>query len=145
MILKASQRGNGQNLAVHLMRTNDNEHMQPYEIRCFATNNLAEAFKEVEAISLGTKCKKYLFSVSLNLPAGECLSAQSFADAADRIEESLGLSGQPRAIVFHEKEGRRHAHCVWSRIDAETMTARHLPFFKNKLVSLSRDLYLNSP
>jgi hypothetical protein len=52
------------------------------------------------------------------------------------------LDGQPRAIVFHEKEGRRHAHCVWSRIDAQTMTARPLPYFKRKLMEVSRELYL---
>ena len=31
---------------------------------------------------------------------------------------------------------------VWSRIDAETMTARNLPFFKTKLRDVSRSLYL---
>jgi hypothetical protein len=68
MILKASQRANGQNLAVHLMRSDDNEHVQLYELRGFTGSNLKEAFKEAEAVSLGTKCKQYLFSVSLNPP-----------------------------------------------------------------------------
>lgn len=36
---------------------------------------------------------------------------------AETIERKLGLEGQPRAIVFHEKEGRRHAQAIWSRID----------------------------
>ncbi len=54
----------------------------------------------------------------------------------------MGLEGQPRVMVFHEKEGRRHAHVVWSRINAETMTAINLPFFKNKLVELTKELYL---
>lgn len=36
-------------------------------------------------------------------------------------------------MVFHEKEGRRHARAVWSRIDAETMTAKQLSFFKGTL------------
>jgi len=44
--------------------------------------------------------------------------------------------------VFHEKEGRRHAHVVWSRIDPETMTAINLPWYKNRLSGLSRELYL---
>jgi hypothetical protein len=144
MILKASQRANGQNLAVHLMRADDNEHVQLYELRGFTGSNLKEAFKEAEAVSLGTKCKQYLFSVSLNPPEGTALSTEHFADTADRIERQLGLEGQPRALVIHEKEGRRHAHCVWSRIDAETMTAKQMSFFKSKLVGLSRDLYLEN-
>lgn len=56
MILKASQRGGGQNLAVHLMRTDDNEHVRVHELRGFASDNLKDAFKEAEAVSLGTKC-----------------------------------------------------------------------------------------
>lgn len=142
MILKASQRGNGQNLAAHLMRTDDNEHMELHELRGFAASNLKDAFKEAEAISLGTKCRQYLFSVSLNPPEGVALPSEYFSETADRIERELGLEGQPRALVLHEKEGRRHAHCVWSRIDPDTMTARQMSFFKSKLMGLSRDLYL---
>lgn len=142
MILKASQRGHGQNLAVHLMRLDDNEHVALHELRGFAADNLRDAFTEAEAISGGTKCRQYLFSLSLSPPEDARVPVEVFEDAIGRIEERLGLSGQPRAVVFHEKEGRRHAHCVWSRIDADTMTARPMSFFKTKLMSVSRDLYL---
>jgi hypothetical protein len=67
-----------------------------------------------------------------------------FEKAINDIEERLGLNGQPRIIVFHKKEGRRHAHAVWSRIDSETMTAKHLPFFKTKLNNLSKQIYLEN-
>ena len=36
---------------------------------------------------------------------------------------------------------RRHAHAVWSRIDAETMTARNMSFDREKLQEVSRELY----
>jgi uncharacterized protein (DUF2267 family) len=142
MILKGSQRGFGQNLAVHLMKLDDNEHIALHELRGFAADDLKGAFKEAEAISLGTKCRQYLFSLSLSPPEQERVPPAIFERAIDQIEERLGLQDQPRAIVFHEKEGRRHAHCVWSRIDAETMTARPMSFFKNRLTELSRGLYL---
>ncbi len=142
MILKGSQRGGGQSLAVHLMRADDNEHVEIHEIRGFASDDLRGAFKEAHAVSRGTKCQQYLFSLSLNPPETESVSIAVFEDAISRIESKLGLSGQPRAIIFHEKEGRRHAHCVWSRIDSETMTARQLPHYKLKLRDISRDLYL---
>jgi hypothetical protein len=48
------------------------------------------------------------------------------------------LTDQPRVIVFHEKEGRRHAHCVWSRIDADNMKAINLPHYND----ISKQLYL---
>lgn len=142
MILNASQRGGGQDLAVHLMRTDENEHVSLYELRGFASDTLKDAFRETEGISRGTKCRQYLFSLSLNPPETERVPVETFEAAIERIEERLGLEGQPRAIVFHEKEGRRHAHCVWSRIDAETMTARQMSFYKKKLIDVSRDLYL---
>lgn len=144
MILKGSQRGSGQNLAAHLMKTEDNEHLELHQMRGFASDNLKDAFKEIEAISRGTKCQQYLFSLSLSPPEGASVPVAEFDSAIDRVEERLGLQGQPRAIVFHEKESRRHAHCVWSRIDAETMTARHLSLYKTRLMSLSRDLYLEN-
>ncbi|WP_182178921.1 relaxase/mobilization nuclease domain-containing protein [Methylobacterium radiotolerans] len=142
MILKGSQRGGGQDLAAHLMRLDDNEHVRVHELREFASDNLRGAFKEAEAISRGTKCRQYLFSLSLSPPESASVTEAEFEKAIDDAERRLGLDGQPRAIVFHEKEGRRHAHAVWSRIDAATMTARPMSFFKKKLVGLSRDLYL---
>jgi uncharacterized protein (DUF2267 family) len=142
MILKASQRGGGRDLALHLLRADDNEHIRIHELRGFTADDLPGAFKEVDAISRGTKCRQYLFSLSLSPPEHEHVTIADFEQAIGTIETRLGLAGQPRAIVFHEKEGRRHAHCVWSRIDANTMTARPLPFFKNKLMEVSRSLYL---
>ena len=67
-----------------------------------------------------------------------------FEKAIEKVEERLGLQGQPRVVVFHEKEGRRHAHAVWSRIDAESMTAKQMSHFKNKLFSLSKELFLEN-
>ncbi len=42
------------------------------------------------------------------------------------------------------KEGRRHAHAVWSRIDADKMKAINLPHYKNRLNALSKELYLEN-
>jgi hypothetical protein len=67
---------------------------------------------------------------------------EAFEKAISEIEHKLGLENQPRAIVFHEKEGRRHAHVVWSRIDGKEMKAINLPHYKLKLRDISRELYL---
>jgi len=144
MILKASQRGGAKELAVHLLRTDENEHVELHEVRGFVSDDLTEALKEAQAISQGTRCKQFLFSVSLNPPEDQNVKIETFENAIDRIEEKNGLTGQPRVVIFHEKEGRRHAHAVWSRIDAETMTARNLSHFKLKLRDISRELYLEN-
>jgi len=141
MILKASQRGGAKALAQHLLK-DENEHVEVHEIRGFVSNNLLGAMKEAQAIAKGTRCKQFLFSVSLNPPANMAVGVETFEAAIDKIEQANGLSGQPRIIVFHEKEGRRHAHAIWSRIDADTMTARQLSHFKLKLRDISKALYL---
>ena len=144
MILKASQRGGGAQLAKHLMNAQDNEHIELHEIRGFIADDVCGAFKEAYGVSRGTKCRQYLFSVSLSPPQDENVRLEVFEGAINAIEERNGLSGQPRVIVFHEKEGRRHCHAVWSRIDAEEMKAVNLPFFKSKLKEISRKLYLEN-
>ncbi|WP_328276248.1 relaxase/mobilization nuclease domain-containing protein [Sphingobium sp.] len=143
MILKASQRGGGKQLALHLLKMEENEHVEIHEVRGFMAESVTGAFKEAQALASGTRCKQYLFSVSLNPPETENVRPEVFEGAIAAIEEKLGLQGQPRVVVFHEKEGRRHAHAVWSRIDAETMTAKQLSFFKGKLRDLSKQLYLD--
>tara|TARA_R110002126_G_scaffold239459_19_gene382823 strand:- start:3573 stop:4871 length:1299 start_codon:yes stop_codon:yes gene_type:complete len=142
MILKGSQRAGGTQLAIHLLKTDENEHAEIHEIRGFMGDTPMEAFNEAYAISRGTKCQQFLFSLSLSPPETESVPVDVFEQAISDIEKKIGLAGQPRVIVFHEKEGRRHAHCVWSRIDVEKMRAINLPHFKLKLRDISRELYL---
>ncbi len=143
MILKGAQRGGAKQLAGHLLKAQENEHVEVYEVRGFVSDDLHEAFHEVYAVSQGTRCRQFLFSLSLNPPPGEPAPIEYFEKALADIEKDLGLEGQPRAIVFHEKEGRRHAHCVWSRINTEEMKAINLPYYKYKLRDISKQLYLH--
>lgn len=145
MILVGNQRGGARDLARHLMK-DENERVVVHEMRGFASDDLLSAFQESQAISRGTKCKQHLFSLSLNPPKDADVTPEDFEDAVARAEKSLGLTDQPRAIVFHEKEGadgqiRRHAHAVWCRIDVENMKAVQLSFTQRKLQDVARDLY----
>ncbi|MEM9878671.1 MAG: relaxase/mobilization nuclease domain-containing protein [Pseudomonadota bacterium] len=143
MILVGNQRGGARDLALHLMK-DENDHVTVHEVRGFASGNLQDALHEAYAVSRGTKCKQFLFSLSLNPPKEAEVDTATFEQTVDRAETQLGLNGQPRAIVFHEKDGRRHAHAVWSRIDIDEMKAVQLSFTKKKLQTLSRDLYLEN-
>jgi len=144
MILKASQRGGAKQLGQHLLKTEENEHVEVHEVRGFVSDDVIDAFQEAYAVSRGTRCKQFLFSVSMNPPPSESVGVNVFEQTADRIEAKTGLKGHPRVIVFHEKEGRRHAHVVWSRIDAEEMKAVNLSHFKSKLRDISKELYLEN-
>ncbi|MDD3444400.1 MAG: relaxase [Zavarzinia sp.] len=146
MILVGNQRGGARDLARHLMKA-ENERVQVAELRGFVADDLDGALQESYAISRGTKCKQHMFSLSLNPPKDASVSDEEFKQAIERVENKLGLTGQPRAIVFHEKYGddgklRRHAHAVWSRIDTQQMKAVPLPHSRLKLQDIARDLYL---
>ncbi|MDA5558163.1 relaxase/mobilization nuclease domain-containing protein [Shimia sp. MMG029] len=141
MILKGNARGYGAQLAHHLLNPRDNDHVTVHRIDGFVADDLYGAFAEAEAISNATRCDKYLFSVSLNPPQDAEVSVEDFEETIAQVEKRLGLAGQPRAIVFHEKNGRRHAHAVWSRIDGQEHKAINLPHYKRKLGGLARELY----
>jgi len=143
MILKASQRANGGDLAIHLMNSYDNERIEVAEVYGTVADDLLGAFAEFEAVAQGTKAQQYLYSLSIN-PPGK-LTREQYFEAIAAIEEKLGLSGQPRAVVFHAKEdkhgtAREHCHVVWSRIDVENMRAIQLSHDKRKLMDLACDL-----
>ncbi|WP_243613079.1 AAA family ATPase [Shimia aestuarii] len=144
MILEGNERGNGAELAQHLMNARDNEHVTVHAINGFVADDLYGAFAEAEAIAAATQCQKYLFSLSLNPPPDVRVSIDVFEDAAQRAAQSLGLADQPYAIVFHEKHGRRHAHCVWSRIDGAKLKAINIAHYKRKLMAISRVLYIEN-
>lgn len=142
MILKASERGDAPQLARYLLALRDNDHVELHDVRGFASDDLLDAFIEADAIAKGTRCKNHLFSMSLNPPESANPKIVDFEAAISGIERKLGLEGQPRAIVFHEKDGRRHAHCVWSRVDTDSMTALNMAHYKARLRDVSKELFL---
>lgn len=149
MILKASQRSGARSFANHLLNKRENDHVEVYDIRGLAAEKLHGAFLEIDAVSKGTKATQPFFVVAFNPPENANVSIDQFEAAIAKVEKKLSLTDQPRAIVFHEKEGRRHAHVVWSRIyhhiDSEKGTdklkAINMPHFKSKLQDLQRELY----
>ena len=104
MILVGNQRGGARDLARHLLM-NENERVTVHDIRGFASDDLLSAFQESYAISRGTKCKQHLYSLSLNPPQDADASVEDFENAIERAEKALGLEGQPRVVIFHEKLG----------------------------------------
>jgi hypothetical protein len=141
MIPFGSQRGLGQDLATHLLNEHDNERVDFVDVRGAIAQDLHGAFAEWEAqAACLTKCKNYLYSLSINPdPNQPGLSHDQYMEYIQRVEQTLGLSSQPRAVVFHEKYGRHHCHVVWSRIDAEQEKAVHIAFDKEKLMTVTRE------
>jgi hypothetical protein len=123
MIIKGGSRAAASDLAAHLQRVDTNERMEVLGIRGTVARKLEGALREMEAMSSGTRCKNPLYHASINTPIHERLGIDGWERAVDRLEEELGLTGQPRAVVMHEKFGREHVHVVWGRVRTDTLVA----------------------
>ena len=74
MILHGNARAGARALALHLMRTDENEHVDVYEVSGFMAEDVLGALREIEAQSKGTRYQKPLFSLSLSPPMGADLT-----------------------------------------------------------------------
>ena len=98
-------------------------------MRGVAAKDLRGALQEMEeAAAACPNCRKPLYHASINTRAGERLNDTQRMQAIDRLERELGLTGQPRVVVVHEKKDRQrhdreHCHVVWSRIDLARLRA----------------------
>lgn len=142
MIAKGNTHAHGAKLADYMVTGKAGEKAELYQVRGFASNDIREAFQSIAVLAAGTKCDNPMFHTQVRNPEGETLTPEQWEQTADRIERINGLTGQPRAIAFHidQKTGHEHMHVAWSRIDAETMTAKPLPFFKLRLKEVCREL-----
>ncbi|MFD1914005.1 relaxase/mobilization nuclease domain-containing protein [Halodurantibacterium flavum] len=123
MIIKGGSRGGPGQLAAHLQRTDTNERVEVLELHA-GTDDLTAAFRDWQTLSEGTRGTKGLYHVNIDPDARYDVTRDQWARAVDVLERELGLQGQPRAVVMHEKKGRQHIHVVWQRTDIETMTLR---------------------
>jgi len=123
MVIKGVACAGASRLAAHLTRTDTNERVKLLEFRGVAAEDLRGALTEMEAVAAGTRTKKPFYHASISSRADERLTDEQRTYAIDRLEAELGLSGQARVVVVHEKKDREHFHIVWSRIDLERMTA----------------------
>jgi hypothetical protein len=140
MIPKGNQRAGGQQLATHLLNSYDNDSVEVVDMRGAIAQDLHGAFAEWYAEAKATKCIQYLYSLSINPDHTQGpFNREHYDDFIRRTEDKLGLSGQPRAVVFHVKHGREHCHVVWSRIDTEKMKAVQLSHDRQKLRAVAQE------
>jgi len=121
LIIKGKSRGGPKQLATHLLRADTNERVEVLELQSSAST-LADAFREWQLIAEGTKGTRGLYHANIDPDARYTMTAEQWRRAVDVLERELGLDGQPRAVVLHEKQGRQHIHVVWQRTDIDTMT-----------------------
>ena len=122
MIIKGKSRAAPSELARHLGRADTNERIEILQLDSAGTT--AEAFRDWQTYTQATKGKLGLYHANIDPDAKYEMTPQQWMRAVDILEEELGLQGQPRAVVMHEKNGREHIHVVWARADMDTLTLR---------------------
>lgn len=124
MVIKGRSRSNGAQLAEYLLQSKENDRAYVLDIRGTAQpHNLKKSLLEMSLSSDLTKRGKLgLYHAQVNPAIGEDqpMTPEDWLKAADILERHLGLEGQKRAIVLHEKKGRLHGHIVWEKYDHET-------------------------
>ncbi len=127
MIIKGNSRGGASQLARHLLRPDTNEIVTIIQLD-HPDHDLQEAFRDWQLLSTGTKGNKGLYHSNLN-PDHYDMTREQWLRSVEVLEKELGFTGQPRAIVLHQKkdkEGidREHIHIVWQRTNIDTMTLK---------------------
>jgi hypothetical protein len=124
MIIKGSSRSGPKQLAAHLQRTDTNETVRLLHVDFSASGDLTEALTDMQTMTMGTRGSKGLYHANIDPEAHYEMTDEQWHRAVEVLEEELGLQGQPKAVVMHEKKGRQHLHVVWGRVDMETWTLR---------------------
>lgn len=123
MIIKGGSRSGPKWLGRHLTRVDTNERVHVMELQS-PHADLTEAFRDWQVITEGTRGFKGLYHANIDPAMDYAMTHDQWWRCVEVLERELGLEGQPRAIVLHEKHGREHLHVVWSRADTATMTLR---------------------
>jgi Relaxase/Mobilisation nuclease domain len=121
MIIKGGSRAGPSQLARHLQRTDTNERVHLLQLDS-PTASLGEALRDWQLLASGTRGSKGLYHVNIDPDARYAMTEAQWRRSVDVLEKELGLEGQPRAVVLHEKNGRAHIHVVWQRTDIDSMT-----------------------
>lgn len=105
MVINGGSRCNGGFFARHLMRTDTNERVSVCELRGLLSENLRDAFREMEAIASGTDCKNYFYHANIDPEPSESriLTPEQWQAAVDRLEKILASPGS-RALSSSTKK-----------------------------------------
>lgn len=121
MIVKGRARSGAAQLAAYLLRDDGKE--RPVLVELWdGGEDLHKAFVQWDAIGEATRGEKTLYHAQIAPEARYEMTPEQWKRAAEILAEELGMGDHPRAIVVHEGGKNPHAHVVFQRTDADTMT-----------------------
>ncbi len=119
MIVKGASRSSVSYWSKHLLRTDHNEQVEVLETAIWhedTSQAVYESLHHFQQMSrLTEKGEKGLYCAHIDPDGGYEMTPQHWQASVATLEAQLGLSGQPRLMVKHVKDGRDHLHVVWQR------------------------------
>jgi hypothetical protein len=112
--LTGFQHDSAQELATQLLNAENNKRVEILDLRGSIAQDLRGAFEEWHARSKRTKCRKYLYRLEIiSYRAQGGISRAQYFGLIERVEETLGLSRQPRVVVLYaHNDGHEDCHVV---------------------------------
>lgn len=144
MIIKGGSGGNAKWWGDHLLSDEKNARVEVKEIRGLLSDDLHKALYEMRGVAEGSRCgPNFLYQANINPEPGEVLTEDQWREAFNTLEKNLGLEGHSRVIVEHEKNDRVHRHCIWNRVDSDTLTVANMWGNYKAHVATARELEAN--
>ena len=105
--------------AKHLENTEDNERAELREIRELNAGTLREALDEMKRLARANpRVKNFMYHADFNPRLNEHLSDAERDRAFEIFENERGIPPNTARIVMeHVKDGRKHWHVMWLRVD----------------------------
>ena len=143
MIIQGAARSNSAQAVWYLLEKDrgENETSRLIDVKGTISQDVENAALEWEAIAEGTRCKEFVYHISINLQEGEHLAPEQWERAVEHTALRLGLENNQRIVVEHQKEGRGdHQHVIFNRIDPETGKAVNMGHDYAKRERAAREL-----
>jgi len=125
MIITGNSIGFSLDLVTRLLDdVSENTRVEALEYRYFVLEDVEHALRHMQALTAGTIGWKGIYHAKIRPAPEYSLTHEQWIEAADTLEQELGLDDQPRLLMLHEQEERAHLHAIWARTDIETLKLR---------------------
>lgn len=127
MIAGATRGTGGDALSRHLLKQKDGQQVIVMPARGLAADDLKGQIRELVASAAHGRTDRPVHHVHIDPPTDAPNPNSVIATFMRHYEREFGLENAQRAGVYHVKNGRRHAHVVWSlvRDDGSVVSLAH--------------------
>lgn len=138
MIAGATRGAGGPALAIHLLKRKGGQQVHVFPARYLASENLADQIAEIVAAGAHGHTDKRVYHVHID-PPEDCDFRAVINSFVTYFEEEFDLRECARAGVIHKKNGRLHAHFVYSPIkpDGKMINLSHEYARREKLCRIT--------